>query len=398
MSFEKPLEAQKTTAAETGAPFEREKPFDLEFYITDHSADNPDTGSPEKLRELYTDVKKDGIESVRYDWHWRNVEPKPGEYSEGHLGRYRQAKEIMEEVGLREPTIILSNPPEWAVKLYNEDKEKFFSAYRAYVEEVKNSLSRAQGEKIFKIQILNELNNTIYTPVKVGDLPEMCRITREVFRDYNPDVKLMATVIASNTIKYSGTLAEQYLPELNKIKNSFDIIAVDYYPGLWHLPVSGSPSLRPSEIFKHMVKQTELLQKTFEEIATWGKEYELGEVGLPTKKLWGGEKGQRYFYDAFFRAFKQLLLDLRSRGIKLPSRVGFYEAIDEPPRTLKGKILRKTPFPEHDMGMRKGGGERKLVLQGSPHLSEEERRRQKSQLSKIINYLRAPIGKSDESE
>lgn len=391
-------EQQNRAERKDNSDVEKERSFNFEFYVTDHSPDYSDTGNPEKLRELYADIKRDGVQSVRYDWHWRNVEPESGKYSGEHLKRYRQAKEIMQEVGLEEPTIILSNPPKWAVELYKTDKEKFFDAYRQYAEQVRDSLAQSGGRKISKIQILNELNNGVYTPVKTEDLPRMCQITRDVFREYNPDIKLMATLLASNTTKLVGTPIEQYLPEFKKIKDNFDIIAVDYYPGLWHFDIKDAKSWNPKDIFKHMVKQMGLLRTSFEEISTWGKEYELGEVGLPTKEPWGDEKSQRYFYDAFFRAYKQMMVDFRSKGIKLPSRVGFYQAIDEAPRNLLGKILRTaTPFPEHDMGVRESSGRRKLVLQGSPHLPEKERNKKRSQLSKIISYLRAPV-KNEEME
>ncbi len=396
-SFENPEE--KSPTPKTLRPGlegkEAERAFNFGFYITDHSADTELTGSSEKLRELYGDIKKDGIESVRYDWHWKMVEPQPDHYSQEHLERYRQAKTIMGEVGLEEPTIILSNPPPWAIELYKQNKEKFFEEYRKYAEEVAGSLEGAGGAKVSKIQILNELNNRVYTPVKVEDLPRLCEITRAIFQKYNPDIKLMATLLASNTTKYVGTPIEEYLPKFKEVKDNFDIIAVDYYPGLWHFDIKGAPSLRPNELFKHLVKQLGLLKQVFEEIATWGKDYELGEVGLPAKKPWGGEKGQRYFYDAFFRAYKHLIIDFRSRGLKLPSRIGLYQAIDEPPRTALGKLLKKTPFPEYDMGMRQSNLQRKQVLQGSPHLSEEERAVKPSQLRKIINYLRAPMSKKD---
>src|SRR6266481_3110000 len=229
--------------------------FNPEFYITDHSSDYADTGNPETLRALYKDIKRDGIDSIRYDWHWKNVEPKAGEYSEEHLARYSRTKELMAEAGLKEPTIILSNPPAWAVELYKTDKEKFYDEYKKYVGEVKKRLEETEGPKVSKVQILNELNTTLYTPVKDEDLPRLCEITREVFQDYNPDIKLMGTVIASNTVKFAGTPIEEYLPKLKKIKDSFDIIAVDYYPGLWHLPVGNAPSLKPGELFKYMAKE-----------------------------------------------------------------------------------------------------------------------------------------------
>lgn len=373
---------------------EKENPFELEFYVTDHSADNADTA--ENLKELYADIKKDGIDFVRSDWRWKNIEPKEGNFNENNLERYKKARETMKEAGLKEPTIILSDLPDWTKELYKTDKEKFFVAYRQYAEKIRDSLNEDEQSKISRIQILNELNNKIYTPIEVEDVGRMCDITKEIFKEYNPDLKLSVTVLAGNISKLSSRLGagekiKDFLPKLKEIKDKIDIISVDYYPGLWHLPLKEA-NWKPKNIFK----QLGLLKETFEEIESWGKEYELGEVGLPTKSPWGGEKTQRYFYDTFFRAYKHLLLNFRSRGIKLPSQVGFYEAIDEKPKNAIGKILRKTtPFPEHDLGMRQSSGERKLILQGSPHLPEEERTKEPSQLSKIISYLRAPMKKAE---
>jgi hypothetical protein len=411
MNFEKipteTAEISQGTERKNEQDKERDRGFKLDFYVTDHSPDNADTGDPEKLRELYADIKRDGVTSVRYDWHWRNVEPKPGELSGEHLDRYQVAKEIMAEVGLEPPTIILSNPPKWAVELYKTDKEKFYIEYRKYTEAVKERLAAAGGEKVSRVQILNELNNTIYTPVATEDMLRLAEITRAVFRDYNPELKLMITVIAANLTGFAGqggTPIEQYLPELEKIKDSFDDIAVDYYPGMWHLQTGDDPKLRPLEIirrmkedpeelFKEMAKQIGPLKAIFEKIASWGKEYELGEVGSPTQEPWEKEeehgKPQRYFYDVFFKEFKKMLVDFRSRNVPLPSRVGFYEAMDEPPRTMMGKFLKEmTPFPEHSLGMREGSGERKPILRGSPHTGKGP-----SQLSKIISYLRSPVEK-----
>lgn len=299
------FETSEIPPAELEKNKERERGFKLDFYVTDHSADHADTGDPEKLRELYADIKRDGIESVRYDWHWRNVEPEPGKYSKEHLARYAKAKEIMAEAGLKEPTIILSNPPEWAKQLYGQDKEKFFEAFARYAAEVKRGLEAAGGEKVTTVQVLNELNNSVYTPVKIEDLPWLCQITREAFHDYNPDMKLMGTLIAANLpeiVKQAtlgevsfGTPIEQYLPKFKEVaKENFDRIAVDYYPGMWHLSPKDAESWKPSDLYKAMVKNIDLLKSSFEEVATWGKEYELGEVGMRTNAR-GTEKSQRYF-------------------------------------------------------------------------------------------------------
>jgi hypothetical protein len=393
----------ETPKQETEDGQEAERGFNLDFYVTDHSADSEETGSPEKLRELYADIKKDGIDSVRYDWRWTNIEAKPGEYSKEHLDRYSEAKKFMEEAGLDEPTIVLSSIPDWAKELYNsgtpEGREKFFEAFGNYVAQVKDVLQKSGGKRVSTVQVLNELNNPVFTPTKVEDLPRMCEMVRKTFHDYNPDIKLLGTLLASNTTRgVRGTPIMNYLPKFEKAKDSFDAFAVDYYPGSWHFAPKVSNLLRPknlaetlthplSAMYKDAVKNTELLEEALRTIAAWGKEYEIGEAGAMTKPLLGeDEKSQRYFYDAFSRAFKQILTKFRKEGVRLPSRVGFYEAMDE--GNDKAGIMAKA---EQDWGMRDSEGKRKMVLQGSPHLSEEERAKQPSQLKKIISYLRTPV-------
>lgn len=103
---------------------------------------------------------------------------------------------------------------------------------------------------------------------------------------------------------------------------------------------------------------------------------------------------QRYFYNVFFREFKQLLVNFQERSIPLPTRVGLYQAIDEPPKNILGKILRRvTPFPEHDMGMRKADGFRKEILEGKRHAHGGDRG--SSQFSKIIGYMNTSVRKKE---
>jgi len=383
------------------------KPLDLKFFVTDHSADNADTGNPEKLKELYEDIKKDGITSVRYDWRWNNIEPQKGECNDELLDRYGQAVEIMHEAGLESPTVIFSSIPDWALKLYKEDKEVFFDAYRNYVKEVASGLSRIRektGEDITRFQILNELNNLVYTPIDSHDLPQLCAITREELREYNPDIKLVASIFAGNLPKViervtlgkvkMGIYIEEYLRDYKDALGDFDVYSIDYYPGMWHIPATEA-----RENKKEIFKQLGLLQSTMTEIASWNKEYELDEVGMqtniPLMSDAHNQDRQRYFYDVFFRTFKQMLLDIQRKVISLQTRVGLYEAIDEPPKNVTGKILRKiTPFPEHDMCLRKGDMSRKEILQGNRHIPAEEDRGQ-SQLHKIIEYMNSPVKKTD---
>ena len=51
------------------------------------------------------------------------------------------------------------------------------------------------------------------------------------------------------------------------------------------------------------------------------------------------------------------------------------------------------------MGMRKGTGERKLILRGSLHASEEVKMGQSPpRIRKIIDYLRAPMEKIEQKQ
>jgi len=168
-------------------------------------------------------------------------------------------------------------------------------------------------------------------------------------------------------------------------------LALDYYPGMHQLPF-----LEALKNEREMFKQLDLLKEVMAEIAGRGKEYEIGEVGIQTNFLGmstkHNEDRQRYFYDVFFREFKKILLDFQQKGINLPNSVGLYEAVDEEPKNLTGKILRKiTPFPEHDMGMRKSDLARKEIGKGKRHISEEERKNTSSQISRIIKYLNTPV-------
>lgn len=52
--------------------------FDFKFYVTDHSSDKTENFSAEELKQLYKDIEKDGIESIRYDWRWKNIEKNRG--------------------------------------------------------------------------------------------------------------------------------------------------------------------------------------------------------------------------------------------------------------------------------------------------------------------------------
>lgn len=351
----------------------------MKFYVTDHSADDELTFT--NIKELYHWTRVEGISSIRYDFRWNRIEPEMNKLNEEQLRRYVRAAALMVQEGLEVPTIILSSIPGWALKMYKKDnKEGFFNAFQSYVQKVRTALNELDC-KITHVQVLNEWNNPIYTRIAMRDFPRLCEIVREVFNDYS-GIKIMGTIIASNINNFLarfgfGINLFDYLRKLKEIKGSFDVIAVDYYPGLWHFPLS-----QAGFNWRNIFANLEMLKVVFEEIAGWGIEYELGETGLPTKWPWSEER-QLQFYQVFFESFQQLLKDFEKRGITSPSRIGLYEATDEAPKNLLGKFLQvATPFPEHDLGMRKSDGSRKLILQGPGYCNGEP-----SRLSEIIKSM-----------
>ena len=58
---------------------EQIKPLGIEFFVTDHNL-RANEVSIEKQKELYIEMKKHGISSIRFDWDWKEVSP-PAECS-----------------------------------------------------------------------------------------------------------------------------------------------------------------------------------------------------------------------------------------------------------------------------------------------------------------------------
>lgn len=92
-----------------------------------------------------------------------------------------------------------------------------------------------------------------------------------------------------------------------------------------------------------------------------------------------------------------MLLELREEGTKLPFRIGFYEAVDEEPRSFMSKLGRKTINPEYDFGMRKSDLSQKEILRGNRH-PKPDTLDGDSQLKNIIRYMRAPMKKAERKQ
>lgn len=324
----------------------------------------------ETLRTHFQAISRVGFDSIRYDFSWSEIEPRPGQINFAQLDRYVRARSFMKEAGLKEPTIILGTSiPAWARALYRFDSSGFLDANKRYVQQVHDALANQEGQ-VERIQVGNEFNTTVDTKFEIRQIPALCEITREVFNSYNPNLQLVGTLLAGNVLGYGehfgiSSDCQKFMRQHQQmLRGNFDAIAVDYYPNLWHLPFREA-GFR----FQDMPKQLGYLRDVAEELASWGIEYEIGEVGFPTRCPWGDERAQRYNFNIFFRALRQMFIDFSSRSIPLPSRIGIYSAIDEPATTLMGKLLRALlPFPECDFGIYRESGDPKLILTQLPFL------------------------------
>lgn len=408
----------------------------IEFFVTDHNLRLKGV-SIERQKELYAEMKEHGLSSVRFDWDWREVMPEPGRVSEETLELYLDAVRAMAEAGLEPPIIVMSNPPEWAADLYKRDKEAFFVEYERYIETLASALERT-GLRVDEVQLFNEINHgLIFRYIDLEDIPRAAGIARRTLGRVAPDVKLMTSLILANVnertiqginavkrVTDAGSEHSSRIPELDEflerygemLKASFDRVAVDYYPGTWHfplrgvkkpgdafpIPVSRNPFKELGNKFGRTFKDVDMLRDVCEKLARMGIEYELGEVGAPTNEPYKDERTQRLFYDMFFRAFRQMLVDFRSRGVALPRKVGLYETQDEPNVSFGGiiekflrtgigrRLARLAPNPENDFGLKKASGEPKMILKGNKHRPPEEG--EPSQLKKLIDYVNRPMG------
>lgn len=351
-------------------------------HVTDHGADLRHGRGVEALRQLYRELRALGFDAVRYDWRWELIEPTRLDFDSAQLSMYRAAKALMKEAGLQSPIVVLSTPPKWAKKLYkHDDKAGFFAAWQKYVERVRDEIWYTQRGLVERIQIMNELNNPFYCSIELVDVAKMADIARKVFKTYDPGIKLMVTVVASNLNHriLRGKSVERFLDLLEPLRGHFDIIGVDYYPGLWHWEDKGWPTPRLAQA---NFTRLDILSRVFERLASWGGEYELSEVGYTTRPYWGGEEGQRRFYQDFMTTYFALLANFRARGLSLPIGLGIYQAVDELPSDPNNKLLSHWAlWPEPGFGL--------LGLNGKPKMVAQTTETGQSMIEWVIENLRA---------
>jgi hypothetical protein len=421
---DEPLPPAKSGIERKDSP-ELEEDTRIKFSATDHSLRHPESVSAEEMREIYAEMKKEGIDSIRFDWDWEEIFPEDGDVNRQILNRYVEAMRAMKEEGLEPPTIVVSSPPKWATDLLKENRtEEYFQAYKQYVDAVAETI-KASGLEVKQAQLFNEINHpAIYNFFGgLGNFPTIAKIARDSFTEKGLDIEISTSIIVANSAETTAALMQkpgldEFLREFGKFKDCVDIISLDYYPGMWHLPIQGAhehgdafpipKSRNPIKELGNKVnrtfKNTDLLKHVCEVMSDWKKDYELGESGFPTNEPYSNGRRQRLQYDMYFRVLQQMFEDFKARGVSLPKGIGIYETQDEDNRFGAG--IDKNPlmkwikgrkiFPESHFGLRTKKGERKEILQDNLHgtLSEPQR----SQLRKLIDRVRKSVDRKEEKK
>ncbi len=438
------MKAESFGAVESDPSPENEKELGIDFFVSDHNASHKEF-TVEELRELYAAMKEYGLSSVRFDVAWDKLAPTPGMHDEASGERYGNILKTIKEVGMKPPTIVISNPPPWAEKVYATDKEKYFEAYEAYLASVAKIIERSTST-VYSAQLFNEINNaTLYKFIDVKDIPRCAEIARKALGAVQPDIKIATSIIAGNisdrwpekasflSRKEDRPPVEEYLDRNGPmLKKNFDLVQIDYYPGVWHLPVGDKASTAgnllgrkdsaesPSDPFtprslNATMNNFALFKAVAEKLSALGIPYEIGESGFPTNVPYSTEDRQRFAYDTYFRALRQIFVDFKKKGVALPERVGIFSTQDTVNPGYGGvldtilkipgaqKLARLSPTPENDWGLRKKSGRPKSILQDKrkhlplPALFKRERsldhndQEDVSQLSRIIKYVNRPI-------
>lgn len=195
-------------------------PAERSLFITHHLPDM-DTISINTFERIASDLKELGFSKHRFDVRWKSASPTPGEWNDAYLGRAALLAQTAHRKGL-DPVVILSTPPKWAY--VGKSPDAIRAAYIEYAKNVKRHFDRV-GTPIQTVQILNELNNPIYTPKKLlKQMPVLIAATKEVF---GQSADITSTVVLSKP----WMNAEKFLKNHQSELASLTSIGLDFYPG-----------------------------------------------------------------------------------------------------------------------------------------------------------------------
>jgi len=183
-----------------------------------------------------------GFSQHRFDIRWKTWKPDRKSHNNDYIKRSVDLAKAAHSQGL-EPLVILSTPPRWAYR--KASSKKLQQAFREYAQAVKHHFD-AEGVPIQAIQVLNELNNPVYTPPRfVKELPALIDNVKDIF---GPQTDVSATMVIAKPWTKIESFMERHRTKLSRLTS----IGLDFYPGTYQL---NKTMLRPrsGKIVSHQI-------------------------------------------------------------------------------------------------------------------------------------------------
>ncbi len=191
-------------------------------FITHHTPDM-ETISVEQFSTISGELKKMGFSEHRFDIRWKAFAPTKDTQNTARITRAAHLAKAAYAQGL-EPLVILSTPPAWAYK--GKSSEHIQSAFTQYAKSVKAEFD-AVGVPVKTVQILNELNNPVYTPKKlIKELPQFAQSIKGIFGN---ETDVTATMSIAKPLTNIERFMEKHTTQLNSLTS----IGLDFYPGAY---------------------------------------------------------------------------------------------------------------------------------------------------------------------
>lgn len=230
-------------------------------------------------------MKANGASIIRFDFDWRDIEPRPGEY---HFERYDRLFKLAAENGLEVETIFGSLPPKWARPIETHQEE-----FLRYVE----VCTRHFKGKLRYVEIINEVNGA-HPDNWVGEsdpvaYTALLKKAYAIIKSIDPSVTVLFASIAGMYGPAWPFLRKAFAQE--ELKGHVD--ALNIHPYSW----TQEPEL--------------YLPPTFAKFNALRREFKLDRLPVWVTEI-GNSTGRDVNYQEFLpAAFKEAKLDPASTGI-----------------------------------------------------------------------------------
>lgn len=193
-------------------------------FITHHTPEM-DSVSVEQFSTISKELKKMGFSEHRFDVRWKAFAPNKEKRDETQIKHAANLAKAAYNEGLS-PIVILSTPPSWAHR--GKSSEQIQDNFAEYAKSIKTNFDAA-GVPVKAVQILNELNNPVYTPKKlIKEIPKFTSSLKQIFGN---DTDVSATMVIAKPWANIEPFMEKHKDALSHLST----IGLDFYPGTYQL-------------------------------------------------------------------------------------------------------------------------------------------------------------------